>query len=121
MAKKSRNQARLHRAKRVRKKIFGTPERPRMNVFRSINEIYVQLIDDHSGTTLASASSVDTCLRAAMEGKNKIDQANLVGKEIAKRAQDKGIKTVVMDRAGYFYTGRVKSLAEGAREGGLEF
>lgn len=121
MAKKSRNQARLHRAKRVRKKIFGTPERPRMNVFRSINEIYVQLIDDHSGTTLASASSVDTGLRAAMEGKNKIDQANLVGKEIAKRAQDKGIKTVVMDRAGYFYTGRVKSLAEGAREGGLEF
>ena len=92
-----------------------------MNVFRSINEIYVQLIDDHSGTTLASASSVDTGLRAAMEGKNKIDQANLVGKEIAKRAQDKGIKTVVMDRAGYFYTGRVKSLAEGAREGGLEF
>lgn len=121
MAKKSRNQARLHRAKRVRKKIFGTPERPRMNVFRSINEIYVQLIDDQSGTTLASASSVDTGLRAAMEGKNKIDQANLVGKEIAKRAQDKGIKTVVMDRAGYFYTGRVKSLAEGAREGGLEF
>ena len=92
-----------------------------MNVFRSINEIYVQLIDDHSGTTLASASSVDTGLRAAMDGKNKIDQAKLVGKEIAKRAQDKGIKTVVMDRAGYFYTGRIKSLAEGAREGGLEF
>ncbi|HPL82507.1 MAG TPA: 50S ribosomal protein L18 [Anaerolineaceae bacterium] len=121
MAKKSRNQARLHRAKRVRKKIFGTPERPRMNVFRSINEIYVQLIDDHSGTTLASASSVDAGLRAAMEGKNKIDQARLVGEEIAKRALDKGIKKVVMDRAGYYYTGRIKSMAEGARKGGLEF
>ncbi len=92
MAKKSRNQARLHRAKRVRKKIFGTPERPRLNVFRSINEIYVQIIDDHSGTTLASASSVDKSLRDAMDGKNKIDQARLVGEEIAKRALDKGIK-----------------------------
>lgn len=116
MAKKSRNQARLHRAQRVRKKIFGTPERPRLNVFRSINEIYVQLIDDHSGTTLASASSVDSGLRAAMEGKNKIDQARLVGEAIAERAQAKGIKTVVMDRAGYYYTGRIKSMAEGARK-----
>ena len=121
MAKKSRNQARLHRAQRVRKKIFGTPERPRLNVFRSINEIYVQLIDDHSGTTLASASSVDSGLRAAMEGKNKIDQARLVGEAIAEHAQAKGIKTVVMDRAGYYYTGRIKSMAEGARKGGLEF
>ncbi|MCK9247283.1 MAG: 50S ribosomal protein L18 [Anaerolineaceae bacterium] len=121
MAKKSRNQARLHRHARVRKKVYGTPERPRMNVFRSISDIYVQIIDDHSGTTLASASSIDAALRETLKGKSKVEQAQLVGEEIAKRAKDKGINTVVMDRGGYIYTGRVKSLAEGARKGGLEF
>ncbi len=121
MANKSRNAARLHRHARVRKKIFGTPERPRLNVFRSINEIYAQVIDDHSGTTLVSASTVDAELREIVKGKSKIEQAGLVGEAIAKRAQDKGIKTVVMDRGGYIYTGRLKSLAEGARKGGLEF
>lgn len=121
MANKSRNAARLRRHARVRKKIFGTPERPRMNVYRSINEIYVQVIDDHSGTTLVSASSVDTGMRELVKGKNKSEQAHLVGEEIAKRALDKGIKSVVMDRGGYYYTGRLKSLAEGARKGGLEF
>lgn len=121
MAKKSRNEARLRRHIRVRKKIFGTPERPRMNVFRSINEIYVQVIDDHSGTTLLSASSIDKLMRSQLEGKNKSDQARLVGEELAKRALAKGITTVVMDRSGYFYTGRVKALAEGARKGGLVF
>ncbi|MGI6251008.1 MAG: 50S ribosomal protein L18 [Anaerolineaceae bacterium] len=121
MAKKSKNQARLHRHARVRKKIFGTPERPRLNVFRSIHEIYAQVIDDHTGTTLCSASTVDSGLRDAVKGKNKLDQAGLVGEEIAKRAQAIGIKTVVMDRGGYYYTGRLKSLAEGARKGGLEF
>ena len=121
MAKKSRNQARLHRHARVRKKVYGTPERPRMNVFRSISDIYVQIIDDHSGTTLASASSIDAALRETLKGKSKVEQAQLVGEEIAKRAKDKGISTVVMDRGGYIYTGRVKSLAEGARKGGLEF
>lgn len=121
MAKKSRNQARLHRHARVRKKIFGTPERPRLNVFRSITDIYAQIIDDHSGNTLVSASSVDAGLRAAVEGKSKLEQAGMVGEELAKRAKAQGITAVVMDRGGYIYTGRVKSLAEGARKGGLEF
>ncbi len=121
MAKKSRNPARLHRHARVRKKVYGTPERPRLNVFRSITDIYVQIIDDHSGTTLAAASSIDAALRETLKGKSKVEQAQLVGEEIAKRAKDKGINTVVMDRGGYIYTGRVKSLAEGARKGGLEF
>ena len=121
MAKKSRNLARLHRHARVRKKVYGTPERPRLNVFRSITDIYVQIIDDHSGTTLAAASSIDAALRETLKGKSKVEQAQLVGEEIAKRAKDKGISTVVMDRGGYIYTGRVKSLAEGARKGGLEF
>jgi len=121
MANKSRNAARLHRHARVRKKVFGTPERPRLNVFRSISEIYAQVIDDHSGTTLVSASTVDVELREIVKGKNKIEQAMLVGEALAKRALDKGIKTVVMDRGGYIYTGRLKSLAEGARKGGLEF
>ena len=121
MAKKSRNQARIHRHARVRKKVFGTPERPRMNVFRSISDIYVQIIDDHSGNTLVSASSIDAALRDSLSGKSKVEQAQLVGEEIAKRAKAKGISTVVFDRGGYIYTGRVKSLAEGARKGGLEF
>ena len=121
MAKKSRNEARLHRHARVRKKVFGTPERPRMNVFRSINDIYVQIIDDHSGITLVSCSSIDVALRDSLKGKTKTEQATLVGEEVAKRAKDKGINTIVMDRGGYIYTGRVKALAEGARKGGLEF
>lgn len=121
MAKKSKNQARLHRHARVRKKVFGTPERPRMNVFRSISEIYVQIIDDHSGKTLVSASSIDTVLRDQAKGKSKLEQAHMVGEEVAKRAKANGITTVVMDRGGYIYTGRVKMLAEGARKGGLEF
>lgn len=121
MANKSRNAARLRRHARVRKKVFGTPDRPRLNVYRSIHEIYAQVIDDHSGTTLTSASTVDTLLRDAVKGKPKVEQAKLVGEEIAKRALEKGIKSVVMDRGGYYYTGRVKALADGARKGGLEF
>jgi large subunit ribosomal protein L18 len=121
MAKKSRNQARLHRHARVRKKVFGTAERPRMNVFRSITDIYVQIIDDHSGRTLVSCSSIDAALRGSLKGKTRSEQAALVGEEVAKRAKDKGISAVVMDRGGYIYTGRVKSLADGARKGGLEF
>lgn len=121
MAKKSRNAARLRRHTRVRKDIFGTAEQPRMNVYRSLNEIYVQVIDDHSGTTLASASTIDSTLRQSVKGKKKSEQARLVGEEIAKRALEKGIKTVVLDRGGFYYTGRVKALAEGARKGGLEF
>ncbi|MGV8049942.1 MAG: 50S ribosomal protein L18 [Anaerolineaceae bacterium] len=121
MAQKSRNAARLRRHMRVRKKIYGTPERPRMDVFRSINEIYVQVIDDSSGTTLVSASSVDNGMKDLLKSKTKSEQARLVGEEVAKRALNKGIKSVVMDRGGYYYTGRVKSLADGARKGGLEF
>lgn len=121
MAKKSRNQARLHRHMRVRKKVYGTPDRPRMNVFRSIAEIYVQVIDDHNGCTLVSASSIDRGLRELLAGKPRLEQARMVGEEVAKRALSKGIKTVVMDRGGYYYTGRIKSLADGARKGGLEF
>ncbi|HNX45471.1 MAG: 50S ribosomal protein L18 [Anaerolineaceae bacterium] len=121
MAKKSKNQARLRRHIRVRKKIFGTPEKPRLNVFRSITQIYAQVIDDHSGVTLVSASTIDKELREAVAGKNKSEQASLVGEALAKRALEKGIKTVVMDRGGYYYTGRLKALADGARKGGLEF
>lgn len=121
MAKKSRNEARLRRHQRVRKKIFGTPDRPRMNVFRSVTEIYVQVIDDHSGTTLLSASSIDKMIRPKMKGLSKVDQARVVGEELAKRAAAKGITKVVFDRGGFFYTGRVKSLADGARSGGLVF
>ena len=120
MAVKS-HQSRERRRRRIRMKISGTPERPRLNVFRSISDIYVQIIDDHSGTTLVSASSVDSGLRASLAGKSKVEQALLVGEEVAKRAKAKGISAVVFDRGGYIYTGRVKSLAEGARKGGLEF
>lgn len=121
MAKKSRNEARLRRHFRVRKKIFGTPERPRMNVFRSSKEIYVQLIDDHRGHTLAFASSIDTELRSKMDGLTTTEQAQKVGQAIAERAKKVGINQVVFDRGGYKYIGRVKALAEAAREGGLEF
>lgn len=121
MAKKTRNEARLRRHRRVRKKIFGTPDRPRMNVFRSATEIYVQVIDDFQGYTLASASSIDAELRPDMEGLSNIEKAQKVGHAIAKRAQEAGIDQVVFDRGGYKYIGRVKAMADAAREGGLEF
>ncbi|MFW5713393.1 MAG: 50S ribosomal protein L18 [Brevefilum sp.] len=121
MAKKSRNEARLRRHRRVRKKIFGTPDRPRMNVFRSSTEIYVQLIDDFRGYTLASASSIDSELRSEMEDLSNVEQAKKVGQAIAERAKEIGIDQVIFDRGGYKYIGRVQALAEGAREGGLEF
>jgi len=94
---------------------------PRLNVFRSLAEIYAQVIDDEAGHTLASASSIDHDLRAQLDGKKKSDQARLVGKALADRAKAKGILKVVFDRGGYRYIGRVKALADGAREGGLEF
>ncbi len=121
MAKKSRNEARLRRHRRVRKKIFGTPERPRMNVFRSSTEIYVQIIDDFQGYTLASASSIDAQLRPEMDGLTKTEKARKVGAAIAERAKEAGIDKVIFDRGGYRYMGRVKVLADAAREGGLEF
>jgi large subunit ribosomal protein L18 len=121
MARINRNKARIRRHNRVRKHVHGTPERPRLNVFRSLTDIYVQVIDDEAGVTLTSASTLDKALRGKMKGKNKTEQAKLVGEAIAERAKDKGLTTVVFDRGGYKYIGRVKALAEGAREGGLEF
>jgi large subunit ribosomal protein L18 len=121
MAGNSRSQARVRRHARVRKKIFGTTDRPRLSVFRSLSEIYVQVIDDIEGDTLVSASTVDAELRAKMQGLKKIDQAKLVGKAVAERAISKGIEAVVFDRGGFRYVGRVKALADGAREGGLQF
>ncbi len=121
MAKKTRREARIRRHLRVRKKIHGTPERPRLNVFRSLGQIYAQVIDDEAGRTLVAASTIDKELRAKMDGLNKTEQARLVGKAIAERARAAGITTVIFDRGGYQYIGRVKALADGAREGGLEF
>ncbi|MDR1064915.1 MAG: 50S ribosomal protein L18 [Oscillospiraceae bacterium] len=112
------NARRLKRHKRVRAKITGAPDRPRLNVFRSVNNIYAQIIDDESGTTLASASSVEKGFEGS--GGNK-DGAKRVGLAIAEKAKAKGIVSVVFDRGGYIYHGRVQELAEGAREGGLEF
>ncbi len=113
------NVARLRRHKRVRKLISGTAERPRLNVFRSLKHIYAQIIDDTKGITLVSASTLDKELKENYGG-NK-DAARAVGKLVAQRAIDAGIKSVVFDRGGYIYHGRVQELAEGAREGGLEF
>jgi large subunit ribosomal protein L18 len=121
MAKKNRSTARLRRHKRVRKSVNGTAEKPRLNVFRSLTDIYVQVIDDEAGQTFASASTIDKDLRSQMKKKNKSEQANIVGKAIADRAKKAGVSKVVFDRGGYQYMGRVKALADGARKGGLEF
>lgn len=118
VSKPSNNKARLHRHARVRSKISGTAQRPRLNVYRSLNNIYAQIIDDVAGVTLATASSVEKDFDAY--GGNK-EAARRVGSLIAKRAAEKGITEVVFDRGGYIYHGRVKELAEGAREGGLKF
>lgn len=112
------NKARLKRHKRVRSKIKGTAECPRLNVFRSLNHIYAQIIDDEKGVTLAAASTLDKDFNGY--GGNK-EAARKVGLAIAKKAADKGITTVVFDRGGYVYHGRIKELADGAREGGLKF
>ena len=116
--KADKNTARLKRHRRVRGKISGTAECPRLNVFRSTSNIYAQIIDDVAGVTLAQASSLDKEITG--NGGNK-EAAREVGKMIAKRAKDKGITEVVFDRGGYIFHGRVKELAEGAREGGLNF
>jgi large subunit ribosomal protein L18 len=117
----SRSIARNRRHQRVRKHIQGTPDRPRLNVFRSEAQIYAQVIDDEAGHTLVSASSIDQELRAKMDSLKKTEQARLVGMAIAERAKAKGITKVVFDRGGYRYIGRVKALADAAREGGLDF
>lgn len=117
----NRNEARLARHARVRKHLSGTPEMPRLNVYKSTTHIYAQLIDDVNGVTLASASTIDKETASLVAGKTKQEKARLVGEQLAKRAQAKGVKKVVFDRGGYLYTGRVKELADGARSAGLEF
>lgn len=116
----SRKEKRLKKKIRIRKKIVGTQERPRLCVFRSAKHIYAQLIDDIAGVTLASASTVDKGYSPEAGG-DKSAKAKAIGKLVAERAMDKGVKSIVFDRSGYIYHGRVKSLAEGAREAGLEF
>ena len=115
------NAQRLKRHKRVRAKISGTPEMPRLNVFRSEANIYAQVIDDDASHTLAAASTLDAEVAAQLEGKTKSEAAEIVGEMVAKRAIEKGVKQVVFDRGGYLYTGRVQKLADGARKAGLEF
>ena len=121
MAEHNRSRARIKRHARVRKHLSGTSQRPRLSVFRSLSEIYAQIIDDSAGNTLVAASSIDHELRDKMKGLKKAEQAKLVGQALAERATRKGIKAVVFDRGGFKYSGRVKALADGAREGGLEF
>ena len=122
MAKKrTRADARKRRHLRIRRKVTGTPKKPRLNVYRSLNEIYVQVIDDTKGHTLVSTSTIDPTLKKKFKGMTKKEKAKLVGQTIADRAKKKGIKSVVFDRGGYKYIGRVAALAEGARENGLQF
>lgn len=121
MAKKTRFVSRERRHARVRKNVTGSDKRPRLNVFKSLSAIYAQVIDDGAGRTLVSASTVDRELREKVKGMKKSEQAKLVGQAVAERAKGKGIQTVVFDRGGYRYVGRVKALADGAREGGLQF
>jgi large subunit ribosomal protein L18 len=121
MAKDSRRVARLRRHVRVRAKVKGTSSIPRLSVFRSPNHIYAQVIDDVAGNTLAAASTLDAEIKSEVEGKNKTGKSGLVGTLIAKRAKSKGIEKVAFDRGGFRYHGRVKALADAAREEGLKF
>jgi large subunit ribosomal protein L18 len=121
MAKESRNDRRLKRHARVRKNLTGTPEKPRLCVFRSNKNISCQIIDDENHTTLVAASSLDKDLKAEIGYGGNKEAAKKVGEAVAKRALAKGIKEVAFDRGGFLYHGRVKELAEGAREGGLKF
>jgi len=116
-----KNEERLRRHARVRKKISGTAQTPRMSVFRSLKHIYVQLIDDVKGVTLCSASTEQKDIAAKVAKLNKTEAAKVVGKAVAEKAKKLGVETVVFDRGGYLYTGRVQALAGGAREAGLNF
>ena len=126
ISKIEKNTVRQRRHARVRKTVAGTTAAPRLNVYRSLNHIYAQIIDDRAGNekggvTLAAASTMDKDVKAQLEGLTKTDAAKVVGKVLAERALKKGVETVVFDRGGYLYTGRVKALADGAREAGLKF
>lgn len=119
--RETRNEARRRRHKRVRQKIAGTSNVPRLSVFRSLKHIYAQIIDDDAGYTLVSASTLDADVRTEVAGLTKVEQAQIVGKRLAEKALSKGVKRVVFDRGGYVYHGRVKALADASREGGLVF
>ncbi|MBU5335306.1 MAG: 50S ribosomal protein L18 [Clostridiales bacterium] len=121
LKKADKNAKRLQRHKRVRRKVFGTPQRPRLCVFRSSNNIYAQIIDDTNRVTLVAASSLDEAVKGAVNHTGNKEAAKLVGEMVAKKAVEKGITEVVFDRGGYIYHGRIKELAEGAREAGLKF
>jgi large subunit ribosomal protein L18 len=121
MPKRSPRELRIRRHNRVRRRVTGTSERPRLSVFRSSANIYVQVIDDSVGRTLAAASSLDKAASVEMDGKTKTEQAKLVGTLIAERARAAGVTQVVFDRGGFKYHGRVQALADAAREGGLSF
>ena len=126
ISKIDKNAVRQRRHARVRKTITGTAEAPRMNVYRSLNHIYVQIIDDRAGNekggvTLAAASTMDKAVKEQIQGLNKTDAAKVVGAVVAEKAIAKGVQAVVFDRGGYLYTGRVKAVADGAREAGLKF
>lgn len=117
---KSTYKARKRRHSRIRHKIRGTADRPRMNIYRSLNNIFVQVIDDDAGKTLVSASTIDNEVATQIVGKNKTEASKIVGQVVAERAKNAGIETVVFDRGGYRYHGRVAAVAEGAREAGLK-
>lgn len=121
ITKIDKNTVRQRRHARVRKHISGTAETPRLNVYRSLNHIYVQIIDDVKGVTLASASTMEKAIKEKIADMTKTEAAKVVGTAVAERAKEKGIETVVFDRGGYLYTGRVKAVADGAREAGLKF
>lgn len=121
MAKRTVRELRIRRHMRVRKRVNGTSERPRLSVFRSNLHIYAQVIDDSVGRTLAAASTKDKALASALDGQTKVEQSKIVGKLVGERAQQAGVTKVVFDRGGYKYHGRVQALADGAREAGLNF
>ena len=121
LKKVKKNENRKSRHERVRQKVYGTPERPRLNVYRSNNHIYAQIIDDIAGQTLVSASTLDKELKEKLSSTHNKEASKLVGELVGKRALDNGIHEVVFDRGGYIYHGRIKELAEGAREAGLKF
>lgn len=121
ITKENKNAIRKGRHIRVRNRVSGTAQRPRLNVFRSTNHIYAQIIDDVAGVTLVSASTLSGTLKSETQGKTKSEAAKMVGMEIGRQATAKGIEQVVFDRGGYLYTGRVQKLADGAREAGLKF
>ena len=121
VSKESRTKVRLNKHKRIRNRFSGTAERPRLAVFRSNNHMYAQIIDDSVGNTLVAASTLQKDVKAELEKTNNVDAAAYLGKVIAEKALEKGLKEVVFDRCGFIYQGKVKALAEAAREAGLEF